>query len=101
MTLGEIERYIKSYVRSKKVELQEKAQMDYIQASLIIKGVAMVMGSKEPFPNLQEAYPTLFEDVGQNQEEMMKKKQELSALRFKQFAQSYNSRFNKEVPKAE
>jgi hypothetical protein len=82
------------------VEAQERATYEYIQASLIIKGVGMVLGSKEEFPTVEEAYPGIFEDlVEKKQEEIQQKKDELSALRFKQFAQSYNKKFVEEVPK--
>ena len=94
MTLREIERAIQSHIRVKKVEAQERATYEYIQASLIIKGVGMVLGSKEEFPTVEEAYPGIFEDlVEKKQEEIQQKKDELSALRFKQFAQSFNRNY--------
>ena len=98
MTLGEIARSVESRNRLYKAQMQEKASLDYIQAQLIIKGVGIVLGSKERFPNINEVYPSLFDDLQKEQEEKMAaQKAELSALRFKQFAQSYNKRFNKEV----
>ena len=99
MTLREIENCIKSRLRVRKIEAQEKATYDYIQATLIIKGVGIALGSKEEFPTVEEVYPGIFEEiVEQKQDELQQKKDELSALRFKQFAQSYNKRFE-EVPK--
>lgn len=98
MTIGEVDRAIKSKIRVKKVEAQEKASFDYIHASLIIKGFSIVMGSKDNFPTINEAYPGIMEDIQKaNEEKIQERKQELSVLRFKQFAQSYNKKFNKEV----
>ena len=96
MTLREIENYVRSKQRVRRMENQEKATYDYIQATLIIKGVGLVLGSKEEFPTVEQAYPGVFEDmVKQKQEELQNKKDELSVLRFKQFAQSYNNKFVK------
>lgn len=96
MTLREIENYVKSKQRVRRLENQEKATYDYIQATLIVKGVGMMLGSKEEFPSVEQAYPGVFEDlVEKKQEELQTKKDELSALRFKQFAQSYNNKFVK------
>jgi hypothetical protein len=98
MTLREIDNYIKSRLRVRKLANQEKATYDYIQATLIIKGVGIALGSKEEFPTVEQAYPGIFEDlVEKKQDELQAKKDELSALRFRQFAQSYNKKW--EVPK--
>lgn len=101
MTPAEVIRAIESFNRVTKIKAQEKASYDYIQAQLIVKGVSICLGDKSTFPTIQEAYPTLFDDVIQAQEEaVQRRKDELSALRFKQFAQSYNDGLkNKEVQK--
>ena len=100
MTPGEVVRFAESRNRVRKLEAQERASYDYIQASLIVKGVSITLGSKENFPSLEEAYPNLFNDLVKEKEQaIQKQKQILSILRFKQFAQSYNNKFNKEVPK--
>ena len=103
MTPAELGRAIESFNRRKKLELQNKASFDYIQANMIIKGVSIVLGDKSHLPSIEETYPSLFtEHMFQEQEKIQQRKDELSALRFKQFAQSYNERFkNKEVPKAD
>lgn len=94
MTINEVVRAIESKNRIHKAEAQEKAMFDYIQATLIIKGVGMALGSKEEFPTVEQAYPGIFEDtIQKKQDEIQKKKDELSALRFRQFAQSYNKKF--------
>ena len=101
MTIGEVDRAIESKNRLIKIETQNKATYDYIQATLIVKGISICLGDKSSFPTIQEVYPGVFNEVIQEQEEKIKqRKMELSALRFKQFAQSYNNNFkNKEVPK--
>jgi hypothetical protein len=100
MTPAEIVRLAESKNRIRRIEAQERASFDYIQASLIVKGVSITLGSKDNFPSLEEAYPNLFDDLAEQKELAITQEQKniLSTLRFKQFAQSYNSRF-KEVPK--
>ena len=46
-------------------------------------------------PTIAEAYPSLFEQEA-IQEEIQKKKDEASAVRFRQFVQSFNKRFRKD-----
>ena len=100
MTPAEITRFIESKNRVRKIESQERASYDYILASLITKGVSIVLGSKESFPQIQEAYPKLFDDLQEiREEEIKKKKIDLSVIRLKQFTQSWNNRFHKEVSK--
>lgn len=101
MTPGEVIRAVESKRKRLKIEAQEKASYDYILAGLIVKGVSITLGSKESYPQIEEVYPNLFDDVIQEKnEEIQRQKMNLSALRFKQFAQSYNNNFkNKEVPK--
>lgn len=101
MTPREIKNAIESANRIEKLRAKEKASYDFILANLIIKGIGNVLGDKTPFPSITEAYPTIFDDIKQEQEnKIQEQKDQLSALRFKQFAQSYNNRLkNKEVPK--
>lgn len=100
MTLAEISREVKSKERIRKIEMQERASYDYIQAGLIGKYISVILDGKGSIPAIEEAYPGVFDDlIKQQQEERERKKAELSALRFRQFAQSYNNSFkNKEVP---
>ncbi len=101
MTPGEVNRAIESKNRLIKLEARERATYDYIQATLIVKGVSICLGDKTPFPTPEEAYPGVFDDIAEEQKQkVQEQKMNLSALRFKQFAQSYNNKFkNKEVPK--
>lgn len=101
MTPAEVKRAVDSKVRVMKIQAQEKASYDYLQAQLIVKGVSIVLGSKESFPPIEEVYPSLFVEVIEAQQEKIRQqKMNLSAARFKQFAQSYNSKLkDKEVRK--
>jgi hypothetical protein len=101
MTFAEIERAAKSKRRCKLIAAQEKASFDYNLAGLIIKGVSKVMGDKSTYPTMEEAYPGIFDNLVEEQAaQRQAKKMELSALRFKQFAKSFNSNLKtKEVAK--
>lgn len=78
--------------RMLKARAQEKASFDYLLAELIGKSVARIYSSSATMPEIGEVYPSLF-DTQEIQEKKMEKKAELSALRFKLFAKSYNDRF--------
>jgi hypothetical protein len=99
MTYAEINRAVDSKVRIMKRETQERATYDYIQANLIVKGVARVLGDKGDYPTLEQAYPGVFDDIAEERKaKAQEQKMNLSALRFKHFANSYNERLkNKEV----
>lgn len=89
----------KSKQRTTITASKERALFDYLLADLIGKSVSRIYSNSARMPELYEVYPSLFE-----QEDIEEKKQEqrdtLSALRFKQFAQSYNKRFKKEEAKS-
>lgn len=96
MTLAELERYLLSWQRKDKQKSQEKAAYDYILAALIGKNVASYFGDVS-IPEMTEVYSHLFQDQAKaKQEEKQKAKAELSALRFKQFATSFNKQFKKQ-----
>lgn len=99
MTFAEIHREVDSKVRIKRLEAQEKATYDYILAQLITKGVSRVLGDKSNYPSIEEAYPGVFDEViAERKAKVEEQRMNLSALRFKQFAQSYNTKLkNKEV----
>lgn len=92
MTLLELERAFNSHKRVTEARTREKANFDYRLADLIGRSVARVYNSANKMPDICEAYPGIFtsEEVEQKK---LEKKQELSALRFKQFADSFNKRF--------
>jgi hypothetical protein len=95
MTLGELERALNSKRRVEKARLQEKASFDYILADLIGRSIARMQSSANNMPEISEVYPTLF-DSKEIQEKRAERQAELSALRFKLFAQSYNEKFKRE-----
>lgn len=97
MTIAELERAIESKIRIKKTEAQERASYDYILADLIGKSISRLYSSSAKMPDIATVYPTLF-DSEEVEEQKKIKRAELSALRFKQFAQSYNNKY-KEVAK--
>lgn len=97
MTLAEFERAMASKRRILKAKEQEKASFDYLLADLIGKSIARIYSSSATMPEISEVYPSLF-DSKEIQEKRREQKAELSALRFKLFAKSYNDRF-KEVAK--
>ena len=99
MTFAEVDRAVKSKIRRDRVLAQQKASYDYILADLIAKGVSKVLGDKSEYPKVEEVYPGLFDEVIEERKaKAEEQRMNLSALRFKQFAQSYNSSFkNKEV----
>lgn len=93
MTYAEVERYIASRKRVMENQERKQASFDYILADLIGRSVARIYNSSNKIPTLSEAYPSLF-DVAAEQEVIQQKKDELSALRFRQFAQAYNKNYN-------
>lgn len=96
MTLAEIVRAIDSKKRVKRAQDQERASFDYKLADLIGRSVSRIYSSSATMPDISEVYPTLF-DSKEIEEHKRAKKAELSALRFKQFATSYNKRFKEEA----
>ena len=94
MTIAELERFVKSRNRVIKAEAKEKAAFNYILANLIGVNVIRSMNSTVELPTLQEAYPFLFEEeTAKAEADKQAKIDELSTLRFKLFAKSYNDKF--------
>lgn len=89
MTFAELNRAMSSKSRMRKLELQEKATMDYVLADLVGRSIGRLHSSSNKMPEIATVYPTLFDS-----EEIQKQKAEqltqISALRFKQFADSFN-----------
>lgn len=91
MTLAELERLMDSKVRVKKRKAQEKASYDYVLSDLIGRSIARIYSSSATMPEISEAYPTLF-DSKEIEEQKSAKKAELSAIRFKLFAEAHNNK---------
>lgn len=92
MTFAEIERAI----NAQKAMEKRKAQFDYILADLIGRSVARAYNSDNKLPALSEAYPTLF-DRQEEYEALQAAQDEISALKFKQFAQTFNAKYERGV----
>ena len=97
MTLAELIRLVDSKKRTQLIQTKEKAMFDYTLANLIGRSIARLHSSANHYPSIAEAYPSLF-TTEEIEEKIQDKKNELSVLKFKQFAQSYNKKF-KEVAK--
>ena len=91
MTLAEVERAVKSRKRIQEIEAKERATYDYILADLIGRSVARIHSSANHYPTLAEAYPDLFNSA-EVEAEVQARKDELSALRFKQFVNTHNNK---------
>ncbi len=93
--MAELTRLIESKKRIQKKEARDKANFDYILADMIGRSVARIYSSSANMPSIEEVYPSFF-DSEEIQEAKQQKKDELSALRFKQFVNSHNKKFQKE-----
>lgn len=74
----------------KRVQLREdklKASFDYILADLIGHSIARLRG-KHNLPSINKVYPTLF-----GNEEIETSKDEISAIRFRAFADKFNKKY--------
>lgn len=92
MTLAEAIRAIESYNRRYKAAERQQAAFDYILADAIGKSVSRIYSSSATMPKLYELYPALFAS-DEIQEQEQAKRDELSVLRFKQFAQAHNKKY--------
>lgn len=92
MTVAELERLFASKKRVKLAEEKERAHFDYTLAELIGHSVARIYNKENEYPKIELVYPSIF-DTKEMEEERQKQQDELSALRFKQFAQAFNKKF--------
>lgn len=95
MTIGEIYRRISSYNRVKQAELREKATFDYSLANLIGLSVSRLLDSKNKYPPISDAYPSLFEPIP---EEDLGVQIDMDKM-FK-FAERLNKKFEKDEGRA-
>jgi len=92
MTLAEAIRQIESKKRQQKAQAQEKASYDYILADLVGRSVSRIYSQSAEMPQIADVYPLLF-DKQEVEQQRQQKQNELSVLRFKQFANTFNKRF--------
>ena len=95
MTIAELDRLSDSKLRQEKMEAKKRATFDYILAQMMSRAFSCSMSSEATFPAIEEVYPSLFLDEEKIQEKH-EQKQSLSALRFIQFAESFNRKFDTE-----
>lgn len=100
MTLAEFHRLLASKKRTWMAQQKEKATFDYVLADLIGRSVGRNYSSSTKMPEINKVYPTLF-DSDEVEEAIQKKKDELSAVRFKQFAENFNKRFKQKQQQKE
>ena len=93
MTIAELERAIDSKKRQQKLKAQEKASFDYILADLIGRSIGRLYSSASNMPEISAVYPSIF-DNKEIEKAKSAKRAEISAIRFKQFAQFHNNKFN-------
>ena len=95
MTLAELIRAIESKKRLQKQKAQEQAIYDYTLANMIGHSIARIHSeNNKELPDISAFYPHLF-NAKEIEEKQQEKKNNLSALRFKQFAKSFNKNFKK------
>jgi hypothetical protein len=92
MTFAELDRALSSKRRVAKEEQKEKALYDYVLADLIGRSVGRIYSSSAKMPDIASVYPGLFNEA-EIEAQKAEKQAQLSILRFKQFADSYNKRF--------
>lgn len=95
MTFAELDRAVESKKRRDKIKAKEKATHEYILSLLIGRAISNNLSKNATFPEIHEVYPTLFdgEEIKQSKQEKLTN---LSVIRFKQFAQSHNSKYGGE-----
>lgn len=98
MSIAELGRRIESERRIEKERYKERAYFDYNLADLIGISISRLYSSTAAIPDISDIYPTLFSSK-EKEELEQQKKNELSIIRFKQFAQAFNQKFNQEVGK--
>lgn len=92
MTIAEVIRAIESHNRRYKAQAKEKAAFDYLLADAIGRSISRIYSSTATMPKLYELYPSLFDSEEVKEQEQIKR-DEISVLRFKQFAAAHNERY--------
>lgn len=98
MTIGELNRATSSRIRVQKTRNQERALYDYILGDLIGRSMARLQSSSATYPKIYEVYPSLF-DKEEYEDRQQERIMEQSALKFKQFAESFNKQLKKKEGK--
>lgn len=99
MTIPELQRAISAIKQKQMDDARLRASMDYTLAALTACFMAKTHSKSATVPKMEEIYASLFMDADtleKRKEEERLREEELSAIRFKRFADSYNAR-HKEV----
>jgi flagellar biosynthesis protein FliP len=90
MSVAEIQRFMEGAVW----RMKSQAQFDYTLANLIGVSVARIMSKDVSYPQIEEVYPDLFEDIikQKRQEKEQELKMNNSVNNFMAFAMKHNSR---------
>jgi hypothetical protein len=64
----------------------------HILADLVGHSVGRIYSQNAKMPTIKEAFPSLFEETAEEKEQQAAANMELSALRFRQFAQALNKK---------
>ena len=91
MTIAELIRAIDSYKRMYRAKEKQLAAFDYILADAVGRSVSRIYSSSAKMPKLYEIYPSLF-DTEEIQEQEQIRRDNVSVLRFKQFANAFNNK---------
>ena len=91
-TLAEIERKLASIRKIQDRKNREKAYFIYSLSNLMTISMARLFNKEAKMPSLEECFPDFFdsEEIVQEKEEQQAN---ISAIRFKMFADSFNKRF--------
>lgn len=89
-------RAIEAKQRAHRREAQEKAYFDYTLADAIGRSVARLYSDSNEFPKIEELYSGLF-DKQEIEQERQKRADDISMIRFKQFAKTFNKKLEMEV----
>lgn len=92
MTIGEIIRAADGINWRHENERKEKAYFDYTLAILITKGISKLLGDNKDFPEIEDAYPDIYQLT---EEEVIKRKTQKSVKNFLNFANNFNANFKK------
>jgi hypothetical protein len=89
-TYGEMLRFMKAYSNRLLRERQDKAFFDYQLSNLIGISVSRLFSSDSKFPEIHEAYPSIFEPPSEDEKAMLKA-MEMKA-RMLEYAEQHNAK---------
>lgn len=91
LTFGEIVSTISAYREGENMRIRETATFNYSLANLIGLSVARLMDEKAEYPSLKKAYPTLFDDIIED-DRPVQQDWEIAKARLMQYAEANNKK---------